>query len=239
MIPAGKPVDQQLSALDQRLGSNDLVIDAGNSHYLDTLQRSQVWTANQRHFLGVGVSGGEHGARHGVALMIGGSKPGYDRIAHIFDAIAAKVDNQPCCGYLGAEAAGHFVKMMHNGIEYADMQLIAEIYSVLRKLNLSYPDMQALFSQWNEGELNSFLIEITIDILGSNDPETGLPLVEMIMDRAGQKGTGQWARASSAKPRFCRANDQRSGVCEVAIGDQRRTYRRRTTDRHKNDQPHR
>ena len=193
MIKAGVPVDEQLAALQPLLTAGDLIIDGGNSHYLDTAKRYQAMQSAGLYYLGIGVSGGAYGARHGPALMVGGSEQGYQQVDGLLAAIAASVNEQKCCAYLGAAGAGHFVKMMHNGIEYADMQLIAEIYALLRALNVSYPDMQALFNEWNKGELNSYLLEITATILTASDAESGLPMVEMILDSAEQKGTGQWA----------------------------------------------
>lgn len=194
MITAGDPVDQQIEALKPLLDNGDLIIDGGNSHYLHTQQRYRSLNERQLQYIGLGVSGGAEGARLGPSLMAGGNAAGFKRVENILQAISAKVDNEPCCAYLGDEAAGHFVKMIHNGIEYADMQLIAEIYHIMKTmLGLPHKQMQALFQEWNQGELNSYLIEITADILGVTDEESGQPLVEMIMDRAAQKGTGLWA----------------------------------------------
>jgi 6-phosphogluconate dehydrogenase len=194
MITAGEPVDQQIALLKPLLQRDDLIIDGGNSHYIHTRERYHALAADGIQYVGMGVSGGESGARSGPSIMAGGTAAGFARVQKIFQDIAARVDDEPCCAYLGEDAAGHFVKMIHNGIEYADMQLIAEVYHIMKTmLHLPHLEMQDLYNEWNQGELTSYLIEITAAILGTPDPETGQPLVEMIMDRAGQKGTGLWA----------------------------------------------
>jgi 6-phosphogluconate dehydrogenase len=198
MVQAGAATDAQIEALAEVLEPGDLIIDGGNAHHHDTIRREQALKAQGLAFLGTGISGGEEGARHGPSIMVGGDPSAYARVRPVFEAIAAQVDGEPCCAHVGPDGAGHFVKMLHNGIEYADMQLIAEAYAVMKDvLGLGYPAMQATFAAWNRGELDSYLIEITADILARSDPETGQPMVEVILDSAGQKGTGRWAVSAS------------------------------------------
>ena len=198
MVKAGEPVDAQIADLAGRLDAGDLIIDGGNSHYRDTMRRGKDLEGRGLRFLGTGVSGGEEGARHGPAIMAGGGDAAFARVAPMLDAIAADVDGQPCCAHVGGDGAGHFVKMMHNGIEYADMQLIAEVYFLMKnRLGLSYTEMQETFAEWNQGDLDSYLIEITADILGKTDPESGDPMLDVILDRAGQKGTGLWSSVAA------------------------------------------
>jgi 6-phosphogluconate dehydrogenase len=198
MVKAGAATDGQIEALAPLLDPGDVIIDGGNARYQDTIRRERALGERGLLFLGTGISGGEEGARHGPSIMAGGEPAAYQRVRAIFEAIAAKVDGAPCAAHLGADGAGHFVKMIHNGIEYADMQLIAETYALMTDgLGLDYPAMQAAFAEWNRGELDSYLIAITADILGKRDPETGQPMVEVILDRAGQKGTGGWAVAAA------------------------------------------
>jgi len=194
MVPAGPATDQQIEALASVLAPGDIIIDGGNALYADTIRRERALFERGLRFLGTGLSGGEEGARHGPSIMAGGDAGAYQRVRPIFEAIAARVDGVPCSAHLGPDGAGHFVKMLHNGIEYADMQLIAEAYALMKDgLGLDYPEMQRTFAEWNRGELDSYLIGITADILGKRDPETGQPMVEVILDRAGQKGSGRWA----------------------------------------------
>jgi 6-phosphogluconate dehydrogenase len=194
MVQAGQATDQQIDALAPLLAPGDVIMDGGNARFQDTIRRERALRAQGLQFLGTGISGGEEGARHGPSIMAGGAPDAFARVAEVLGKIAAQVDGTPCCAHVGADGAGHFVKMIHNGIEYADMQLIAETYGLMRQLlGLDYPAMQAAFAEWNRGELDSYLIEITADILGKRDPETGQPMVEVILDRAGQKGTGGWA----------------------------------------------
>jgi 6-phosphogluconate dehydrogenase len=198
MIQAGAATDDQIEALVPLLEPGDVIIDGGNARYQDTMRRERALAERGLRFLGTGISGGEEGARHGPSIMAGGAVEAYERVRPIFEAIAAKVGGMPCCAHVGPDGAGHFVKMLHNGIEYADMQLIAETYALMKDaLDLGYPEMQAAFAAWNQSDLESFLIEITAEILGKRDPETGAPMVEMILDRAGQKGTGGWAVAAA------------------------------------------
>ncbi len=194
MVKAGDPVDQQIDQLLPLIEPGDILVDGGNALYQDTIRRESALRQQGIRFIGTGISGGEEGARNGPSIMAGGEADALGRVAQIFEAIAAKVDDESCYAHIGSDGAGHFVKMMHNGIEYADMQLIAEAYALLKgPAALSHLEMRDIFASWNKGELDSYLIEITADILGKNDPETGRPMVEVILDRAGQKGTGGWA----------------------------------------------
>ena len=194
MVPAGPPVDSAIAHLKPHLEAGDILIDGGNSFFLDTERRNKELAAEGFNFVGMGVSGGEEGALWGPSLMPGGQKEAWDALAPILKAIAAKADDgQPCVDYMGPRGAGHFVKMVHNGIEYGDMQLIAEVYDVLtRGLGLSASELSKIFAEWNQGELKSYLIQITSEILAKVDPDTGKPLVEVILDEAQQKGTGKW-----------------------------------------------
>jgi 6-phosphogluconate dehydrogenase len=193
LVKAGKPVDDVIAQLKPLLAPGDIVIDGGNSYFPDTRRREAELKADGLHFIGSGVSGGESGALWGPSLMPGGDRTAYEQIRPIWEAIAAKVDDGPCVAYIGPDGAGHFVKMVHNGIEYGDMQLIAEAYDILRRAGgLGAAELAEVFARWNEGALNSFLIEITAKIFTVKDPETGRPLVDLILDKAGQKGTGKW-----------------------------------------------
>ncbi len=195
MIMAGNPVDQMLDKLAPLLEPGDIVIDGGNSFFKDTQRREAYYRGKNLNFFGMGVSGGETGARFGPSLMPGGDKNAYEHVKPTLEAIAAKTEYGACVTYVGPDGAGHFVKMVHNGIEYGDMQLIAEAYDLLRKsLGLSAGEIAAIFDEWNRGKLESYLIEITSQVLGVADPETGKPLVDMILDKAGQKGTGKWTQ---------------------------------------------
>ena len=193
MVPAGAPVDDTIAALTSHLDKGDLIIDAGNANFHDTRRRETALAGQGIDFFGMGVSGGEEGARHGPSIMVGGPAAAYERVRPIVEAIAARYQDDPCAAHLGPDGAGHFVKTVHNGIEYADMQLIAEVYGMLRDGQGRPPaDIGALFGTWNMGPLQSFLVEITGKVLTADDPATGNPLVDMILDRAGQKGTGRW-----------------------------------------------
>lgn len=193
MVKAGSAVDEMINQLTPFLSQGDTLIDGGNSYFIDTMNRSKQLEARGYHYFGVGISGGEEGARHGPAIMPGGDKPGYDSIKKILTGICAKVDGEPCCSYIGPDGAGHFVKMVHNGIEYADMQLICEAYLILKNvLGMTAPELHKTFEAWNQGELNSYLIHITSTIFTKIDLETGNPMVDQILDVAGQKGTGKW-----------------------------------------------
>ena len=197
MVKAGKPVDDFIELLIPHLDKGDIIIDGGNSHYPDTTRRTEYLESKGLLYIGTGVSGGEEGALKGPSIMPGGSPAAWQHVKPIFQSIAAKVeDGTPCCDWVGEKGAGHFVKMVHNGIEYGDMQLICEAYQIMKDLlGLSYDEMHTVFKEWNEGELNSYLIEITRDIL--NFRENGEPLVEKILDTAGQKGTGKWTAIAS------------------------------------------
>lgn len=193
LVPAGRIVDSVINELLPHLEKDDLIIDGGNSHYIDTERREQILLEKGIEFMGVGVSGGEEGARHGASIMPGGKREFYERVAPVLEAVAAKVDREPCVSYMGASSAGHFVKMVHNGIEYGLMQILAETYDFMhRVLKMNYEQMSDTFEKWNGTELNSFLVEITAEVLKKVDAETGKPLVEIILDKAAQKGTGKW-----------------------------------------------
>jgi len=190
MVPAGQAVDDQIAALAPHLGPDDLVIDAGNANFHDTNRRMRDL---DQPFLGIGVSGGEEGARHGPSIMGGGSKEHWDRVEKVLSAIAARFEGTPCAAWLGEEGAGHFVKAVHNGIEYADMQLIAEVYGLMRDgLGMGAADIGAVFDRWNDGPLQSYLVEISATVAGTVDAATKGPLLDVIVDAAGQKGTGRW-----------------------------------------------
>ncbi len=193
MVKAGAPVDSVIDQLVPLLEPGDLIIDGGNSFFPDTERRSKELEAKGLRFIGTGVSGGEEGALWGPSIMPGGQPEAYAMVKDIFTAISAKVDGEPCVTYIGPRGAGHYVKMVHNGIEYGDMQLIAEAYDILhRALDLSPKELHDIFAEWNKGELQSYLIEITADIFTKMDAETGKPLVDLILDEAQQKGTGKW-----------------------------------------------
>ena len=193
MVKAGKPVDDFIEKLIPHLSEGDIIIDGGNSHFPDTERRTKYLESKGLLFIGTGVSGGEEGALLGPSIMPGGSKEAWPAVKPIFQGIAAKVDDgAPCCDWVGNGGAGHFVKMVHNGIEYGDMQLICEVYQIMKVLlNLSADEMHEIFKEWNEGELDSYLIEITRDILAYKETD-GTPLIDKILDTAGQKGTGKW-----------------------------------------------
>lgn len=194
MVKAGKPVDDFIKLLLPYLDGGDIVIDGGNSHFPDSIRRTQYLQEKGFLFIGTGVSGGEEGALKGPSIMPGGSAGAWPLVKPIFQAIAAKVeDGSPCCQWVGSDGAGHFVKMVHNGIEYGDMQMICEAYALMEKgLGMSADEMHHVFAEWNKGELDSYLIEITRDIMAKRDDETGQPMIQVILDTAGQKGTGKW-----------------------------------------------
>lgn len=193
MVKAGEAVDETIQQLLPLLDEGDLLMDGGNSYYPDTIRRSKELEARGIHYLGCGISGGEEGARFGPAIMPGGHIEAYRLMEPVLTAISAKVEGEPCCSYIGENGAGHFVKMVHNGIEYADMQLISEAYSIMRTvLGMGPMELHEVFADWNKGELNSYLIAITADIFKKIDNDTGRYLVDMILDTAGQKGTGIW-----------------------------------------------
>src|SRR3989475_7958677 len=198
MVKAGAPVDAVINQLSPLLEKGDIIIDGGNSLFTDTQRREKELAEKGIHFVGCGVSGGEEGALKGPSLMPGGSRESWEIIAPIFRKIAAQVDGEPCCRYMGPDGAGHYVKMVHTGIEYGDMQLICEAYAILKNvLGLEAKDLADIFGQWNRGALESYLIEITAEIFRKQDPDTGKPLVDVILDKAGQKGTGLWTLQSA------------------------------------------
>ena len=193
MVPAGQPVDDQIAALRPLLSDDDMIIDAGNANFHDTQRRAADAEATGVPYLGIGVSGGAEGARFGPAIMGGGPRAAWVRVAHILEAIAAKYEGQPCATWMGEGGAGHFVKTVHNGIEYADMQLIAETYGLMRDgLGMKAGDIGSVFERWNTGPLQSYLIEISGKVGTATDPDTGQPMLDVILDSAGQKGTGRW-----------------------------------------------
>ncbi|MBP0605905.1 NADP-dependent phosphogluconate dehydrogenase [Burkholderia cenocepacia] len=195
MVKAGEATDATIASLKPLLEKGDVLIDGGNTHFTDTIRRNQELAQSGLHFIGTGVSGGEEGALRGPSIMPGGQRDAYDLVEPILKQIAAKApsDGEPCVAYMGPDGAGHYVKMVHNGIEYGDMQLIAESYSVLKDVaGLTNDELGAVYTEWNQGELDSYLIEITSKIFGKKDEETGKHLVDVILDRAAQKGTGKW-----------------------------------------------
>ncbi|GAA4350425.1 NADP-dependent phosphogluconate dehydrogenase [Angustibacter luteus] len=193
MVKAGGPTDAVVDELVPLLDEGDIVIDCGNAHFADTRRREQALSEHGLHFVGAGVSGGEVGALEGPSIMPGGSAQSYEKLGPIFESIAAQVDGTPCCVHVGPDGAGHFVKMVHNGIEYADMQLIAEAYDLLRSgLGAAPAQIADTFREWNSGDLESFLIEITADVLAHTDAATGEAFVDVVLDQAEQKGTGRW-----------------------------------------------
>ncbi len=198
MVKAGGPVDAVIGQLAPLLDKGDVIVDGGNSLFTDTQRRCKDLEGRGIHFVGCGVSGGEEGALKGPSLMPGGPRESWEIIAPIFRKIAAQVDGEPCCRYMGPDGAGHYVKMVHNGIEYGDMQLICEAYAIMKNvLGMEAPELAEIFTEWNKGELDSYLIDITSQIFRKIDPETGKPLVDVILDKAGQKGTGMWTLQSA------------------------------------------
>jgi 6-phosphogluconate dehydrogenase len=200
LVKAGKPVDAVIEELRPYLEDGDVLIDGGNSYFEDTIRRGKELEGTGLLYMGMGVSGGEEGARHGPSLMPGGPKEAYDLVAPVLTKIAAQVKDGPCVTYIGPDGAGHYVKMVHNGIEYGDMQLIAETYNVMKHaLGLAPREMSEIFARWNKGRLNSYLIEITAKVLAFVDEDTGKPLVDLILDEAEQKGTGRWTTINAAE----------------------------------------
>ena len=198
MVKAGDPVDATIRELAPLLEDGDILIDGGNSHFADTERRGAELEARRVRFIGSGISGGEEGALHGPSIMPGGPRDAYDEVAPVLTRIAAQVQGEPCCTYIGPGGAGHYVKMVHNGIEYADIQLIAEAYDLLsHALELGAEDLSRIFAEWNKGDLESYLIQITSEVLAKRDRATGRPLVDVILDEAAQKGTGKWASQSA------------------------------------------
>ncbi|MEV8520775.1 NADP-dependent phosphogluconate dehydrogenase [Dyella marensis] len=199
MVKAGEATDATIAELKPLLDQGDVLIDGGNTFFQDTIRRERELNAAGLHFIGTGVSGGEEGALHGPSIMPGGPRDAYDLVAPVLTEIAARApDGEPCVAYMGPNGAGHYVKMVHNGIEYGDMQLIAESYAVLKQvLGLSNEELGKVYAEWNQGELDSYLIAITADIFGKQDPDTGKAMVDIILDRAAQKGTGKWTSQSA------------------------------------------
>ncbi|MGV6970226.1 NADP-dependent phosphogluconate dehydrogenase [Bacillus halotolerans] len=198
MVKAGTATDATIQSLLPHLEKDDILIDGGNTYYKDTQRRNKELAESGIHFIGTGVSGGEEGALKGPSIMPGGQKEAHELVKPILEAISAKVDGEACTTYIGPDGAGHYVKMVHNGIEYGDMQLISESYFILKQvLGLSADELHEVFAEWNKGELDSYLIEITADIFTKKDEETGKPLVDVILDKAGQKGTGKWTSQSA------------------------------------------
>lgn len=199
MVKAGQPTDSTIDTLLPYLEKGDILIDGGNTYFKDTIRRNQYLADSGIHFIGCGISGGEEGARKGPSMMPGGQKEAYDLVSDVLEEISAKAnDGKPCVTYIGADGAGHYVKMVHNGIEYGDMQLIAETYDILhRGLNIPIDEISEIFARWNAGKLHSFLMEITAEILKTKDPDTQDALLEKIMDKAGNKGTGKWTSQSA------------------------------------------
>lgn len=192
MVKAGAATDATIADLLPHLAPGDIIMDGGNSYFRDTIRREQEISAKGFHFVGTGISGGEYGALTGPAIMPGGTPESYQILGPMLEAISAHVGDEPCCAWMGPNGAGHFVKMIHNGIEYADMQVIGEAYELLKAAGFTSSEAAGVFREWNQGELSSYLIEITADVLAQTDPQTGVPLVEVIKDRAGMKGTGTW-----------------------------------------------
>ncbi|MGR3779380.1 NADP-dependent phosphogluconate dehydrogenase [Bacillus paramycoides] len=198
MVNAGEITDKAIDSLLPHLDKGDILIDGGNTYFVDTIRRNKRLAEEGIDFIGAGVSGGEEGALKGPSIMPGGQKDAYEKVKDMLENISAKVNEEPCCSYIGPNGAGHYVKMVHNGIEYGDMQLICEAYFFLKQtLDLTAEEFHEIFAEWNKGELNSYLIEITADIFTKKDEETGKPLVDVILDTAGQKGTGKWTSQSA------------------------------------------
>ncbi len=213
MIPSEKPMDMMIDAITPLLQAGDTIIDAGNANFHDTRRRSAKMAKNDLHFVGMGVSGGESGARHGPCIMVGGTDHSWQKLKPVLQAISAKFNGDACVDHLGPDGAGHFVKTIHNGIEYADMQAIAEIYALLRDVGGWPADkIGKLFDKWNAGPLQSYLVEITGKVLQAHDAETGKPVVDVILDKAGQKGTGRWSAIEALKL------GQSASAIEAAVG---------------------
>lgn len=213
MIPSGAPMDAMIAAITPFLEDGDTLIDGGNADFNATRRRSAAFDATELHFVGMGVSGGEEGARHGPSMMVGGSDHSWTQLRPMVQAIAAKFEGEPCVAHLGPDGAGHFVKTVHNGIEYADMQMIAEVYGMLRDAGgLGAAEIGALFAAWQDGPLSSYLIEVSAAALRSVDAKTGQPMVDVILDKAGQKGTGRWTLIEALKM------GQSASAIEAAVG---------------------
>ena len=226
MVKAGPATDATIDTLLPHLEPGDIVVDGGNAHFEDTRRREAALRTHGLHFVGAGISGGEEGALHGPSIMPGGSRESYAALGPLLEEIAAKYDGEPCCAYMGSDGAGHYVKMVHNGIEYADMQFIAEAFDLLRVTGLEPARIAEVFREWNTGDLDSFLIEITAEVLGHLDAATGLPYVDVVADAAEQKGTGRWTVQSAlelgvpvnaiAEAVFARSTSGHLGLREAA-----------------------
>ena len=226
MIPAGTPVDQTIAALRPLLSAGDTIIDGGNSDFRDTMIRTKTLEDAGLSYLGIGVSGGAEGARRGPSMMVGGTGSSYSRVAPILEAIAARYEGDPCVAHLGPDGAGHFVKTVHNGIEYADMQIIAEVYGMMRDgAGLAASDIAPVFRSWNRGPLESYLIEVTGEVLATKDPQTGEDMVDLIADQAGQKGTGRWTVIEAVRM------GQVAGIIEAAVGARVMSAQKSTRER--------
>ena len=226
MIPAGRPVDQTIAALLPLLSAGDTIIDGGNSDFRDTMIRTKTLEDAGLSYLGIGVSGGAEGARRGPSMMVGGTGSSYSRVAPILEAIAARYAGDPCVAHLGPDGAGHFVKAVHNGIEYADMQMIAEVYGMMRDgAGLAASDIAPVFRSWNRGPLESYLIEVTGEVLATKDPQTGEDMVDLIADQAGQKGTGRWTVIEAVRM------GQVAGIIEAAVGARVMSAQKSTRER--------
>ncbi|OAN80509.1 phosphogluconate dehydrogenase (NADP(+)-dependent, decarboxylating) [Sulfitobacter sp. EhC04] len=213
MIPSGAPMDAMIAQITPLLEPGDTIIDGGNADFNDTRRRSAALTDKGLHFVGMGVSGGEEGARHGPSMMVGGTDHSWTQLQPMLEAIAARFEGEPCVAHLGPDGAGHFVKTVHNGIEYADMQMIAEVYGLLRDgSGKSAPAIGAMFHGWREGPLKSYLMDVSATVLSSTDKDTGQPMVDVIRDRAGQKGTGRWTLIEALKM------GQSASTIEAAVG---------------------
>ena len=226
MIPAGRPVDQTIAALLPLLSAGDTIIDGGNSDFRDTMIRTKTLEDAGLSYLGIGVSGGAEGARRGPSMMVGGTGSSYSRVAPILEAIAARYAGDPCVAHLGPDGAGHFVKTVHNGIEYAGMQMIAEVYGMMRDgAGLAASDIAPVFRSWNRGPLESYLIEVTGEVLATKDPQTGEDMVDLIADQAGQKGTGRWTVIEAVRM------GQVAGIIEAAVGARVMSAQKSTSER--------
>ncbi len=213
MIPSGAPMDDMIATITPLLGDGDTIIDGGNADFNATRQRTQALDGTGIHFVGMGVSGGAEGARHGPSMMVGGTDYSWAQFKPMAEAIAADFEGDPCVAHLGPDGAGHFVKTVHNGIEYADMQMIAEVYGIQRDMaGLSAPDIGAMFARWNDGPLHSYLIESAAEVLRAVDRQTGRPMIDVILDQAGQKGTGRWTLIEALKL------GQSASTIEAAVG---------------------
>ncbi len=213
LVPAGKPVEMTIDTLIPLLEPGDTIIDGGNSDFRETIRRTEKVEAAGLAYLGVGVSGGSEGARHGPSMMAGGTAETYAAFAPVLEAIAAKFEGDPCVAHLGPDGAGHFVKTVHNGIEYADMQMIAEAYGVMRDMQgRAASDIAPVFKRWNDGPLDSYMIGVTAKVLAAKDPKTGADMVDMIVDKAGQKGTGRWTVIEAIRM------GQSASIIEAAVG---------------------